>query len=332
MVLTDNHLTGDNISLGYGSATFADKDVGTDKSITITDVSIGGTDAGNYVLDSTEGSTTADITAKALSITANSTSKTYGQTVTFDGTEFSTLGLVNGDSVTTVLLQSDGTSASASVAGSPYAILASDAVGSGLGNYSIEYLSGTLSVDAKALSITANSTSKTYGQTVSFDGTEFSTLGLVNGDSVTTVLLQSDGASATASVAGSPYAILVSDAVGTGLGNYSIEYLSGMLSVDAKALTITANSTSKTYGQTVSFDGTEFTTLGLVNGDSVTTVLLQSDGASVLGPGRRLTVRDPRQRRGGQRSGQLLHRIPQRSALGLAPSARGLSHRREQDL
>ena len=34
-------------------------------------------------------------------------------------------------------------------------------------------------------------------------------------------------------------------------------------------LTVTANSATKTYGDTVTFAGTEFTTGGLVNGDSV---------------------------------------------------------------
>ena len=58
----------------------------------------------------------------------------------------------------------------------------------------------------------------------------------------------------------SPYAIVASSAVGTGLGNYAISYVDGTLTVNAKALTITANNQSKTYGDTVTFAGTEFTT------------------------------------------------------------------------
>ena len=70
-----------------------------------------------------------------------------------------------------------------------------------------------------------------------------------------------------------------SGAVGTGLGNYTIDYVNGSLTVEPAALTITADSTSKTYGQTVTFAGTEFTDSGLVNGDTITGVTQTSTGA-----------------------------------------------------
>jgi hypothetical protein len=237
-----------------------------------------GTGLANYNISYVNGGLT--VNAKALTITANSASKTYGQTVTFAGTEFTAGGLVNGDSVSSVTLTSSGAAATASVAGSPYAIVASAATGSGLANYNISYVNGSLTVNAKALTITANSTSKTYGQTVTFAGTEFSTAGLVNGDTVSSVTLVSSGAAATAAVGGSPYAIVASSAVGSGLSNYAISYVNGALTVNAKALTVTANSTSKTYGQTVTFAGTEFSTSGLVNGDTVSSVTLVSSGAN----------------------------------------------------
>ena len=54
---------------------------------------------------------------------------------------------------------------------------------------------------------------------MTFTGTEFTTSGLVNGDSIASVTLASDGAAATAHVSGSPYAITASNAVaGTGTG------------------------------------------------------------------------------------------------------------------
>src|SRR5260221_657148 len=90
-------------------------------------------------------------------------------------------------------------------------------------------MSGTLTVNTKAASVTANNTSKTYGDTVTFAGTEFSTSGRVNGDTVTNVTLTSAGAAPNATVAGSPYAIVASAAVGSGLGNYTISYNAGRL-------------------------------------------------------------------------------------------------------
>ena len=56
---------------------------------------------------------------------------------------------------------------------------------------------------------------------------------------------------------------------------------SGSLSdtINPAPLTITANSTSKTYGQTTTFAATAFTETGLVNGDSITGVTETSTGA-----------------------------------------------------
>lgn len=240
-----------------------------------------GTGLTNYNIAYANGSLT--VSAKALTITASNRTKTYGDLVTFAGTEFTSSGLVNSDAVSTVTLTSAGAAATATVAGSPYTIVASAAVGSGLGNYSIGYVAGSLTVGAKSLTITANSRSKTYGDVVTLDGTEFSTVAgqLVNGDAVNSVTLSSAGGGATATVAGSPYAIVPSAALGTGLGNYMIGYVNGTLTVNLRTLTITASERTKTYGDVVTFAGTEFTTGSgqLVNGDGVTSVTLTSAGA-----------------------------------------------------
>src|SRR4029077_20594090 len=129
----------------------------------------------------------------------------------------------------------------ATVAGSPYAIVASNAAGSGLGNYSISYVDGSLAVSPKALTVTASNQSKTYGTALTLGTSAFTTGGLVNGDTVASVTLTSAGAAATASVAGAPYAIVAPAATGSGLGNYSISYVDGSLTVSPKALTITAS-------------------------------------------------------------------------------------------
>ena len=65
-------------------------------------------------------------------------------------------------------------------------------------------------------------------------------------------------------------------ATGTGLTNYDITYVDGTLTVEAKALTITADDRTKTYGSTLVLGTSAFDTLGLVNGDTVTAVTLTS--------------------------------------------------------
>lgn len=85
-----------------------------------------------------------------LTITADNQSKQFGAPFTFSGQEFSASGLVNGDTVSSVSLSSPGAPANATVTGSPYAITASNAQGSGLGNYSISYVDGAFSVISSA--------------------------------------------------------------------------------------------------------------------------------------------------------------------------------------
>jgi hypothetical protein len=203
----------------------------------------------------TSSAATLTVNPKALDVTANNQSKTYGTTFTFAGTEFTTGAgqLINGDSVTTVTLTSPGAAATATVAGSPYTITASTAVGTGLSNYTITYHTGTLTVNTKALDITANNRIKTYGTAVTFAGTEFSASGLVNSDTVTSVTLTSTGAPASAGVAGSPYTITPSAAVGTGLGNYTISYHVGQLTVTK------ANATFAVTPYNVAYDGASHT-------------------------------------------------------------------------
>ena len=88
------------------------------------------------------------ITPASLKITANNQTKTYGTLETFSATAFTETGLVtaNGDTITGVTESSTAGPAAAAVG--TYPITASNAVGSGLGNYTITYANGTLTVAA----------------------------------------------------------------------------------------------------------------------------------------------------------------------------------------
>ena len=277
VTLSDNRVAGDILTTIYASASFANKNVGTGKTVSVSGISISGADASNYAFNITA-STTADITPKTLTITAGSLSKTYGDTVTFAGTEFTTVGLANADTVTSVTLTSAGAAASATIAGSPYSIVPSAAVGTGLGNYTISYVDGSLTVSPKPLTITANNRTKTYGATVAFAGTEFAAGGLVNADTVTGVTLTSAGAAASATVAGSPYSIVPSAAVGTGLSNYTISYVSGSLTVNKASIGLSMSSSvsASTRGHEVTFTAT-------VTGTGATGTVTFKDGETVLG-------------------------------------------------
>src|SRR5208283_2990513 len=184
---------------------------------------------------------------------------TYGSTPSLVATGYTVAGEVSGNGVTvdtqisalkgTPALATTATSSS-SVAGSPYPITVSVGTITNPFNYQLSFVNGGLSVTPAALTITANNQNKTYGQLFTFTGSEFGSLGLQNGETIGSVTLTSAGAGSLAGVAGSPYAIIPSNATGGtfNAGNYTIGYVNGALTVTPAALTITANNQNKTYG------------------------------------------------------------------------------------
>jgi hypothetical protein len=101
------------------------------------------TDTGNY--NNASATVYLNVNKATLTITAKDKNKPYGTTLTFAGTEFTQVGLVAGDSVTSVTLTSAGAAAGAAVGA--YDIVAGvPTVGSGLANYKITYVKGTLTV------------------------------------------------------------------------------------------------------------------------------------------------------------------------------------------
>jgi hypothetical protein len=139
---------------------------------------------------------TEDITAQqaTLTITANDRTKTYGDTVTFAGTEFTAMGLVNSNNVTSVTLTSDGAGATAAVA--TYGIVPSSAVGTGLINYTILYVNGTLTVTSGAathIAITSDNVSAVAGTPFSVTVTAYDDYGnVVTGYAGTATFTSSD--------------------------------------------------------------------------------------------------------------------------------------------
>jgi hypothetical protein len=205
-----------------------------------------------------------------LTVTALSQSKTYGSanpTLTY-----STSGFVNGDTAS-VLGGTPNltTSATAASGAGTYTITAAAGTLSAA-NYNFICVNGTLSINPAPLTITANNAAKTYGQTKTYGAgsTAFTSNGLENGDTIGSVTINSSGAPATAGVGS--YSITPSAAAGGtfSVGNYSITYANGTLTVNAAPLSVTATSASKTYG--AANPAFADTITGFVNGDSSSVV------------------------------------------------------------
>src|SRR5206468_3601492 len=101
VTLSDDRVSGDVFTDSYTSASFANKNVGTGKTVSVSGISISGTDASNYTFNITT-STTADITALAFTGHVTANSKTY------DGSDVATIatrtltGEISGDDVSYV--------------------------------------------------------------------------------------------------------------------------------------------------------------------------------------------------------------------------------------
>ena len=87
MTLSDNRVAGDTLVTSHATAAFADKNVGSGKTVSVGGIALTGADAANYTANTTA-TASANITAKGLTvsgITANN--KVY------DGTTTATLNL-----------------------------------------------------------------------------------------------------------------------------------------------------------------------------------------------------------------------------------------------
>ena len=187
-----------------------------------------------------------------LTITANNKTVTYGAaiptyTVTYDGFVSGETKSVLGGSLSNACVYAVGTGVGS------YSITPS---GLTSGNYEITFVPGTLTVNKKALSVTAANKSVTYGSAAPTYTASYS--GFAAGD--TAADLDGEPAFTCSYVAGNgagSYSIGVS---GITSPNYEITFTAGTLTVNRKTLTIKAENKSVIYGDaapayTVSYSG-----------------------------------------------------------------------------
>ena len=88
ITLSSYKLSGDVVTINYAAANFNTAAVGTNKPVTVTGISISGTDASNYTLASTTASATANITkaVTSISVVSNNNSSCFGSSTTFTAT------------------------------------------------------------------------------------------------------------------------------------------------------------------------------------------------------------------------------------------------------
>jgi hypothetical protein len=229
----------------------------------------------------TTAATGNSVTAAALSITASAQSKTYGSTLSLGTSAFTSSGLQNSETIGSVTLSASGGLTTTSPA-TTYVITPSAATGGTFtaGNYSITYNTGVLTVNPKALSITANNVTKVFGDTLSSPvtgSTAFVPTGLANSETVGSVTI-TYGTGKDAADAAQVYVGSVVPSAATGgtfaATNYNISYVAGDLTVTADpTITLTGglSPVNTTYGAP-SASPTSFSVSGIfLSGDLTVT-------------------------------------------------------------
>jgi hypothetical protein len=169
VILSDNRVAGDNLSGSYTSASFADKNVGTAKTVNVSSISVTGADAANYLANTTA-STTADITARTLTVSATGLNKVY------DGTTAATVTLSD-DRIAGDTLSANYTSASFADKNVGTAktvnVTGISVTGVDAANYSANTTASTTAdITARTLAVSATGVNKVY------DGTTAATVTL----------------------------------------------------------------------------------------------------------------------------------------------------------
>ena len=211
----------------------------------------------NYEITYANGTLT--VTKKALTIKADAKSKTYGEDD--PALTYTSEGLIGSDAITGTLSRVAGENAG-TYAINQNTLTAGD-------NYAIAYTGANLTINKKALTIKADAKSKTYGE--DDPALTYTSEGLIGSDAITGALSRDAGENA------GTYAINQNTL--TAGNNYAIAYTGANLTINKKALTITADAKEKTYGDA---DPTlTYTQEGLVSGDAITGTLSRDTGEDV---------------------------------------------------
>ena len=99
--LSGNFLVGDDVSLSYSNAEFTNPNTGIDIPVTVTGISLTGEKAGQYSVNSTSANTTADISARTLTVKADDITIPYTGNL-FTGFTSTITGFVNSETVAVV--------------------------------------------------------------------------------------------------------------------------------------------------------------------------------------------------------------------------------------
>ena len=263
----------DDVTLTGGTATFADKNAGSGKTVTVSGLTLNGDDADNYTVDATA-STTADITKATLTVTGiTAENKVYDQTTAAVlNTASAVLVGVMGDE--TVMLNTAGAVGAFADknAGTGKTVTVSGLTlsGSDVGNYTLMTPTTTADITPFTLTGSVVASDKVYDGTTAATITVRSLSGVIGSDNV---ILTGGTATFVDKNAGTNIPVSVEGLTlsGNAALNYTLQSTTAAATADITqaTLTVTADSVTRLYGE----DNPTFTATytGFVGGETLAT-------------------------------------------------------------
>ena len=281
-------IEGDAVAVS-ASGTFADKNVGSDISVTVSGLSLEGADAGNYNLTGSTDTLSADITRREVTLSAareydgtvalSGADVTFGnlvdgETLNYSGAKASNANVVVADNYIVEITLADGDGATASSGGlaSNYALPTA-----------LNATTAPVVISAKVLTASLAAQSKVYdGNSRALINTaDYGLSGFVSGEGATITETEGLFNSKDVTAANSVTVTLAAgdfDALdGTDLRNYLLptQVTNSASTITPKALTLTLNGLSKVYDGNASY--------ALAAEDYALSGFVLSEGASLTG-------------------------------------------------
>jgi hypothetical protein len=289
-VYSDDRVSGDIFTVS-GTATFSSKTAAAGKTVSITDITITGTDAGNYQHNLTTTST-AEITQRPLEVTGTlqAQNKVYdgSRTATYDIADLTLVG-VQGSDLVGVTNPRGRFRTDANVGVNKIVELTSfQFTGADLGNYAVSVNNSPItyaSITPRTLNVTITPSNKTY------DGTTAATVTYVDNRVSGDVMTVSGTATFSDKNVGTGKTVTANNITltGTASGNYSQNTTaSALANITVRTLAVTISASSKTY------DGTTAATVNYadnrVSGDDVTVSGTSTFSSKTVATGKTVTA------------------------------------------
>src|SRR6185437_9676672 len=271
-------IAGDTVTFADTSATFADPNVGTGRTVTVTVITDGGASAGNYALNNTSATTTANITPYVLSLTGT---RVYDGATDAGASVFGTAGVLTGVNGETLTLSGTGTLSSKNInPAQSFASLAGFTLsgngGAQASNYTLT--GGTDWVDITPATLTVTGTSavnRVYNGTTAASLTGATLAGVFGSDTVT---LGNDttGTFATKNVGDGVGVTTAMTIGGADVGNYTLTQRTGITAnITPYVLSLTG---TRVYDGTTGAAASLFGSSGVLTGVNGETLTLSGAG------------------------------------------------------